>query len=100
MEIVARVSIFFVKLSILLLYIRYFCPPQMRRMGIFWSSTGLIIFNLLSCIALVLTVALQCVGKNAHAGQTCINSYALLITASLINVFTDIVMYCFAFRMS
>ncbi|KAF2649967.1 hypothetical protein K491DRAFT_697686 [Lophiostoma macrostomum CBS 122681] len=91
-EVVARISIFFVKLSILLLYIRYFCPPQMGRTKIYWSSVVVIVFNFLYCIALVLTVTLQCAGKHAETGQTCINSYALLLGASIINVSTDVVM--------
>lgn len=91
-EVTARISIFFAKLSILLLYLRYFCPARTFRNKIFWATWTVIIFNLLYCVALVLTVTLQCVGKHAAEGQTCINSYAVLVTASIINVITDLAM--------
>ncbi|PHH59526.1 hypothetical protein CDD81_2888 [Ophiocordyceps australis] len=90
-EIVARISIFFTKLSILLLYIRYFCPPGARRTWIFWSTLVVIIFNALYCIALVLVIRLQCVGKPPAVVEsgTCVNHYLVLVTASIINVVTD-----------
>jgi hypothetical protein len=91
-EVTARISIFFAKLSILLLYLRYFCPPRARKTDVFWSTWAVIVFNLLYCVALVLTVLLQCVGKETiQKGQSCINSYAVLVTASIINVVTDLV---------
>ncbi|KJZ75179.1 hypothetical protein HIM_05373 [Hirsutella minnesotensis 3608] len=92
LEIVARISIFFTKLSILLLYIRYFCPSGARRNWIYWSTIAVILFNALYCIALVLVVRLQCVGKTkavADAGE-CVNHYLVLVTASTINVLTDV----------
>ncbi|PHH91004.1 hypothetical protein CDD83_1982 [Cordyceps sp. RAO-2017] len=91
-EIVARISIFFTKLSILLLYLRYFCPSGARRGWIFYSTLFVIAFNALYCIALVLVVRLQCVGQPQAVVQagTCINHYLVLVTASAINVVTDL----------
>ena len=57
-----------------------------------WSCWIVFWFNLLYCIALVCTVLLQCVGKVEVPGQTCINTYMLVIGASIINVVTDIAM--------
>lgn len=83
---------FFTKLSILLLFIRIFVPPQTRKTKIFYASWFVIWFNLLYCIALVLVVLLQCVNKQEIAGKTCIDTYALLVTASCINVISDLMM--------
>ncbi|KAL9111389.1 MAG: hypothetical protein Q9227_004266 [Pyrenula ochraceoflavens] len=93
-EIVARISIFFTKFSILLLYLRYFCPLGTYRTWIFYSTWFVIIFNLLYCIALVLVVLLQCAGKPAAVVQAgkCINDYLVLVTASVINVVSDLAM--------
>lgn len=92
LEIVARISMLFTKLSILLLFIRIFVPPQLQKPKLYYAIWAVILFNLLYCIALVLTVLLQCVGKEEVPGQTCINTYALLIGASTINVVSDIAM--------
>ena len=63
-----------------------------QKNGVWWASWAAIIFNLLYCIALVLAVLLQCAGKPHESGQTCFNGYAVLVTASIINVVTDLVM--------
>ena len=91
-EIVARISIFFTKLSILLLTIRIFVPPQSKKTKIWYASWAVIWFNLLYCIALVLVVILQCVNKKEIPGKTCIDTYSLLVTASIINVLSDLMM--------
>lgn len=97
-EIVARISMFLTKLSILLLFLRIFVPARMGKTKLYYSSWIVIWFNLLYCIALVLVVILQCVGKpNVPRGE-CIDTFALLITASLINVLTDLVMLIIPFR--
>ena len=52
----------------------------------------MIIFNLLYCIALVLVILLQCSGQPpavVKAGK-CIDDYLVLVTASIINVLTDL----------
>lgn len=83
---------FFTKLSILLLFHRIFIPPQPRKPGMYYAIWGVILFNLLYCIALVLVVLLQCAGKKEIPGETCINTYSLLVTASIINVLSDVAM--------
>lgn len=83
---------FFTKLSILLLFLRFFVPPQTKKTKIYYSSWAVIWFNLLYCIALVLVVLLQCVNKKEIPGKTCIDTYSLLVTASLINVLSDLMM--------
>lgn len=82
----------FTKLSILLLFLRIFVPPQTKKTGIYYSIWVVIWFIVLYCIALVLVVLLQCVGKVEVPGKTCIDTFSLLVTASLINVLSDIVM--------
>ncbi|MCJ1263282.1 hypothetical protein MMC22_003152 [Lobaria immixta] len=89
-EIVARISMFFTKLSILLLFLRIFVPPQSRKTTIFYAIWFVIWFNFFYCVALVLTVLLQCVGKKEKTN--CIDTFFLLVTASTINVLSDLVM--------
>lgn len=91
-EIVARISMFFTKVSILLLFLRIFVPPGSQKTKIFYAIWIVIWFNFFYCVALVLTVLLQCVGKKHGSGTTCIDTFPLLITASTINVLSDIVM--------
>ncbi|MCJ1312087.1 hypothetical protein MMC25_005761 [Agyrium rufum] len=91
-EIVARISVSFVKLSILLLYLRVFAPPKTQRTRIYYSIWIVIWFNLLYCIATVLTVLLQCVNKTHDAGAACIDTYVFSLTASSFNVLTDLMM--------
>lgn len=86
----ARIGIFFTKLSILLFLQRVFVPPHSKKTVIFYSIWAVIWFNLAYCIALVLTVLLECVGKDQARGATCVNTYMLLIGASTINVFSDL----------
>lgn len=90
-EIVARISILFVKLSILLLFLRIFNPPGTSKNKLYWWTVGTAWFNVLYAIALVLVVLLQCVGKTGPSSQ-CINDFLLLVLSSVINVISDIVM--------
>lgn len=89
-EIVARLSIFFAKLSILLLYLRIFFPKRTQKTPMWWWIWAVIWFNLLYTIALVLVVTLQCAPYGLPFGSTCLNEYAVLISASVINVLSDI----------
>ncbi len=82
----------FTKFSILLLFLRIFKPAPVQKDSVFYSIWFLIWFNWLYCIALVATVLLQCVGKTEVPGHTCINTFVLLLSASTINVITDIAM--------
>lgn len=50
-------------------------------------------FNILYCIAIILVLTLQCVGKKGvSAGKTCVDSFALFIASSVTNVITDVIM--------
>lgn len=91
-EIVARVGMFFTKASILLFYHRLFVPSGTRWTKIWWSIWFVFWWNLLYAIALVLAVAFECVGKEALVaeGKACVDEYAVLICASVINVTTDL----------
>ncbi|KAL8665071.1 MAG: hypothetical protein Q9168_007780 [Polycauliona sp. 1 TL-2023] len=91
-EIVARISMFFTKASILLLYHRIFIVSNSTRSGTWWAIWFVFWYNLLYALALVLTVATECVGKPADVIEKgeCLNQYAVLICASTINVVSDL----------
>ncbi|KAL8679415.1 MAG: hypothetical protein Q9224_001588 [Gallowayella concinna] len=91
-EIVARIGMFFTKASILLLYRRLFIVDPSLRGGIWWAIWSVFWYNLLYALALVLTVATECVGKPAEVVErgACVNQYAVLICASVINVISDL----------
>ena len=72
------------------MFLHIFYPTGARRGKNFYAIWFVILFNLLYCIALVLLVLLQCVGKKIKS--KCVNEYFVLITASLINVLSDIAM--------
>ena len=95
-EIVARISIFFTKFSILLLFLRLFEPPSTRKGTTFYVIWAAVWANLLYCIALVLVVLLDCVGQPHAVGftleHTCIKGYPLMMSASVINVTSDVVL--------
>ena len=92
MEIVARVSMFFTKASIVLLYQRIFIPTQSRKSVIWWAIWFVFWFNLLYTVALILVITTQCVGKEEQKarGEECVSQSALVISASVINVVTDL----------
>ncbi|KAF7502497.1 hypothetical protein GJ744_005654 [Endocarpon pusillum] len=92
LEIIARVGMFFTKASILLLFHRFFVVEGSRRTKVWWAIWFVFWWNLLYAIALVLSVAFQCTGKRAvvEAGKECVNGFAVLICASVINVTTDL----------
>lgn len=83
---------FFTKASILLLYRRIFIVDPSLRPGIWWAIWSVFWYNLLYALALVLTVATECVGKSAAvtARGECLNQFAVLICASVINVISDL----------
>ena len=85
---------FFTKPSILLLFLRIFFPPHphRRKSKLLYTIWGVILFNLLYCIALVPLVLLQCAGHKKHHGGECVNEYFILVTASLINVLFEVAM--------
>lgn len=84
---------FFTKASIILFYHRLFVPAESPRTAIFWPIWFIFWWNLLYAVALVVTVATECVGKAdiVARGGECLNEYAVLICASVINVVSDLV---------
>ncbi|KAI1469521.1 uncharacterized protein F4812DRAFT_458057 [Daldinia caldariorum] len=89
-QMVARVSIFFARLSILLLYIRIFFPIGAGRSAFWWVIQIVIWLNLLYTIALILVTTLQCVPYHLSWGHSCVNQWLVLVMASTINIITDI----------
>ncbi|KAK8091421.1 hypothetical protein PG997_001782 [Apiospora hydei] len=89
-QMVARVSILFVKLSILLLYIRIFFPVGVDRKGTFWwLIQGVIWMNVIYTVSLVLALALQCVPYGLPWGSSCTNQWLVIIFASIVNIISD-----------
>lgn len=94
LEIVARIGMFFTKVSILLFFQRLFIPPGTSCPRIWWSIWSVFWWNFLYALALVLTVILECVGKaeKVAKGENCLDEFAILICASVINVVTDLML--------
>lgn len=92
LQMVARTSMFFAKLSILLLYIRLFFPKGVIRGGslFWWVIQAVIWLNLLYTVGLILAIALQCVPSNRPYGSSCIDQYMVLMSASIINIISDL----------
>ncbi|KAK8022847.1 hypothetical protein PG993_013614 [Apiospora rasikravindrae] len=85
-----RISILFVKLSILLFYIRVFFPIGVSRKGTFWwLIQGVIWMNVLYTISIVTAVAVQCVPYGRPWGNVCMNTWLVLVFASSINTVSD-----------
>ncbi|KAL8804121.1 MAG: hypothetical protein Q9182_002754 [Xanthomendoza sp. 2 TL-2023] len=80
------------KVSFLLFYQRLLIPVGTRWTPIWWAIWLCFWYNVLYAVALVITVSTACVGKEAivAAGGQCVNEYAVLICASVINVSSDI----------
>lgn len=87
---VARTSMFFAKLSILLLYIRLFFPKGVQRSLFWWIIQAVVWLNFLYTVGLILAIALQCVPYHKPYGSSCINQYMVLISASIINIISDL----------
>ena len=92
MELVARVGMFFTKASIVLIYQRIFIPVKTHKTIIWYAIWFVFWFNLLYTIALILVITTQCVGKEKQQarGENCLNQPALVVSASVINVVTDL----------
>ncbi|KAI0169864.1 hypothetical protein GGR52DRAFT_573915 [Hypoxylon sp. FL1284] len=89
-QMVARVAIFFARLSILLLYVRIFFPIGTRRSPFWWIIQLAIVLNLLYTTSLILVTTLQCVPRHLPWGSSCDNQWLVLVMASTINIITDI----------
>lgn len=90
LQMVARTSMFFAKLSILLLYIRLFFPKGVRRTLFWWVIHAVVWLNLLYTVGLILAIALQCVPYGKPYGSSCIDQYMVLVSASIINIISDL----------
>ncbi|KAL9582108.1 MAG: hypothetical protein Q9212_003489 [Teloschistes hypoglaucus] len=92
LEIIARIGMFFTKTAILLLFHRIFVPAGSPRTRVWWAIWVVFWWNLLYAVALILSVALQCVGKDAvvAAGKECVDEFAVVMCASVINITTDV----------
>lgn len=86
---VARIAIFFARLSILLLYIRIFFPIGTPRSTFWWIIQIVIYLNLLYTVSLILVTTLQCVPYHLPWGASCVNQWLVLIMASVINIISD-----------
>ncbi|KAL8765397.1 MAG: hypothetical protein Q9194_006579 [Teloschistes cf. exilis] len=85
LEIIARIGMFFTKTAILLLFHRIFVPAGSPRTRVWWAIWVVFWWNLLYAVALILSVALQCVGKDAlvAAGKECVDDGVLASVARL-----------------
>ncbi|KAL9599318.1 MAG: hypothetical protein Q9219_003945 [cf. Caloplaca sp. 3 TL-2023] len=91
-QIIARVGMCCTKVSFLLFYQRLLIPVGTRWTPLWWSIWIVFWYNVLYAVSLVITVTTACVGKEAIVakGGQCVNEYAVLICASVINVSSDI----------
>ncbi|KAI0453349.1 hypothetical protein F5B21DRAFT_479763 [Xylaria acuta] len=87
---VARISIFFARLSILLFYIRIFFPIGTAKSVFWWIIQAVIWINVLYSVSLILVLTLQCVPYHLPWGSSCVNQYLVLVLASVINIISDI----------
>ena len=80
------------KVSFLLFYHRLLIPKGTRFTRIWWAIWLCFWYNVLYAISLVITVATECVGKadKVAKGEQCVNEYAVLTGASVINVSSDL----------
>ena len=85
---------FFTKVSIVLFYHRLFIIHHDRWTPLWWSIWFVFWWNLLYAVALIVTVLTECVGKGERVakGENCVNQYAVLIGASVVNVVTDLML--------
>lgn len=90
LQMVARTSMFFAKLSILLLYVRLFFPKGVPRSLFWWVIQAVVWLNLLYTVGLILALALQCVPYHKPYGESCVNQGLVLVSASIINIISDL----------
>ncbi|KAI1496015.1 hypothetical protein F5X99DRAFT_414549 [Biscogniauxia marginata] len=84
---VARVAIFFAKLSTLLLHARVFYPLR----AALWATRAVIALNLLYAVALVLAVALRwCCGCGLPGLDVDQDQWGVLLASSAVNVVSDV----------
>jgi hypothetical protein len=89
--IMARVDITLAKVAILLLFLRLFVPRQTGSRQMWFWIWAMIIFNVIYCIVLILLIQLQCIRRKVPPPNgSCLNQQMLIISASTINVITEI----------
>lgn len=89
--IMARVDITLAKVAILLLFLRLFVPRQTGSRQMWFWIWSMIIFNVVYCVVLILLVQLQCIRrKTPPPNGSCLNQQVLIISASAINVITEV----------
>ncbi|KAI8948668.1 hypothetical protein F4801DRAFT_581189 [Xylaria longipes] len=88
-QMVARIAIFFARLSILLFYIRIFFPIGTAKSIFWWIIQAVIWLNVLYSVSLILVLTLQCVPYHLPWGSSCVNQYLVLVLASVINIISD-----------
>ena len=91
-QIIARVGMCCTKISFLLFYQRLLIPKGTRYTRIWWAIWLCFWYNILYAISLVITVITSCVGKadKVARGAQCVNEYAVLTGASVINASSDL----------
>lgn len=89
-QMVAGTSMFFAKLSILLLDIRLFFPKGVFRCLIWHTIQVVLWLNFLYTVGLVGAIALQCVPYNKPYGTICLDQRMVLVSASIINIISDL----------
>ena len=94
-QIIARVGMCCTKISFLLFYQRLLIPKGTRYTPVWWAIWLCFWYNVLYAVALVVTVVTSCVGKadKVAAGKQCVNEYAVLTCASVINVSSDLIIF-------
>lgn len=80
----------FLRLSILLLYLRVFFPARASKNFFWWAIWGTTGLNILYSVVHILVLTLQCVESHESWGNVCIHESKLLIAASVINTISDI----------
>ena len=87
---IARLDVTLAKLAILLLFLRLFEPKKTGRKQLRFWLWFMIFFNVLYCAVYMLVVQLQCIHRKKAENGSCVDEHLLLMTASLINVITEI----------
>lgn len=96
MEIYYSPLIFLTKISILMQYLNVFVPKRLGRNKTYWTIHALIWVNLLFYVASLIAFVLLCVPRekiwNPMVPGQCINIYAAIVSASIVNVISDLSM--------
>ncbi|KAL9594863.1 MAG: hypothetical protein Q9179_005207 [Wetmoreana sp. 5 TL-2023] len=86
--ITSYLSFFFVKLSILLLYLRLFAIERTMRYLI-WGGISLQVIGYAGLLGHVISLEVECYGKTATTHSLCVNSYKVIYVEGIFSVVTD-----------